>query len=141
MAKYKRLKRRKKLRDNYEKLHKLKGLTINGQRVHLTDYELHHIVAFNEFYRLGRFVDEMGNIVLIKKRKHDETVKNQNEMKRYELVVDPNLTSITLQERGGGNPLTLSITQGDVLVDPSLLHYLKTYNEFLLSKLYNTQPR
>ncbi|MDG4527128.1 hypothetical protein [Streptococcus suis] len=137
MAKYKKLKRRKNMRENYFRLH-----NIDKKANKVEDYELHHIVEFDEFYRLGRFIDEMGNVILIKKKIHIEgTVKKQNKRKLYELVVDPNLTTITLQERGGGHPLTLSITQGDVLVDPSLLHYLKTYNEFLLSKLYNTQPR
>ncbi|HFI0634651.1 TPA: hypothetical protein ACGO2X_000856 [Streptococcus suis] len=131
MANVQTLDRRTNLRKNYFELHRIDKLSIN-----LDDYELHHIVEFSEHPRLGRFVDEMGNVILIKKKIHIEgTVKPRNNIQRREFDYDKAKNHIMLQEEGGANPIMLSLANGDVLVDSDLLEYLKAYNRFLLSKL------
>lgn len=128
-GKYKKLKRRKKLRPGYIELHDI------GSHHNLSDYELHHIVEFDEFYRLGRFVDELSNVILITKRKHKDTIEDRNRIKRYKLSVDDCQEVITLSDVNGENSLELNLKQNEALVKTDLLQYMLRYNEFLLSKL------
>ncbi|MBJ6745831.1 hypothetical protein JEQ21_05010 [Streptococcus sp. 121] len=121
------LKRRKKLRKAYFDLHNLDVEKIGVELV-----ELHHIVEFNEFYRLGRFVDELGNVILLKKDFHvTGTVQDKN--KKYELGVNDDQTKLILTDKSN-NVLELTIGK-DVHINKELIPYLLSYNQFLLRKI------
>lgn len=122
------LKRRRKLRKAYFDLHNLDVEKIEAESV-----ELHHIVEFNEFYRLGRFVDELGNVILLKKDVHvTGTVQDKN--KKYELGVNDDQTKLILTDKSN-NVLELTIGE-DVHINKELIPYLLSYNQFLLRKIH-----
>lgn len=123
------LKRRKKLRKAYFDLHNLDVEKIGAELV-----ELHHIVEFNEFYRLGRFVDELGNVILISQEKHKITIDDRNEIKRYRLRINEEQTKLILSDINEKNGLELTIGK-DVHINKELIPYLLSYNQFLLRKI------
>lgn len=128
---FKKPRRSPTLRKGYLELHGFSRAEARG-------YELHHIVEFNERSRLGKFIDMLGNTILLSPEKHKETYQNRKNKKFYRLSFECDFAetqTFYLEATDWSERIEVSIHKREALVNTNLLTYLKAYNNFLLKKL------